>query len=107
MLHVWSPWGCCWLRPPAPNAALFWGATINGETYGEPEPAPANQTAWNQFEQHAGKKVAVLNTSQGWLNFDSQKMDTVRARGAIPMVTMGLGEGVTLAQSRRRGPGLR
>jgi len=80
------------------RAAMYWGATISGETYGQTGNAPSNQSAWDLFERHAGKKIATLNTGQGWTQFDSAEMDATQARGAIPVVTMGLGEGVTLAE---------
>ena len=88
-------------QAPAAPASMYLGATISGETYGAPVgkgPAPLNQQAWDLFERHAGKKVAVLNSGQSWGDFDPVPLDATRARGAIPMVTMGLGEGVTLAQ---------
>jgi hypothetical protein len=80
---------------PAP-AAMYFGATISGEPYGQTGTAPFNISAWDLFERHAGKKVAILNQSQEWLTFDNAEMDATRARGAIPLVTMGLAEGVTI-----------
>ncbi len=80
------------------QAAMYWGATISGETYGQVGHAPSNQAAWDLFERHAGKRVAILNTGQAWVQFDSAAVNATRARGAIPMVVMGLGEGVTLAE---------
>jgi phage terminase large subunit-like protein len=86
-------------QAPAAPASMYFGATISGETYGlGAEPAPMNLPAWELFERHAGKKVAVLNSGQSWLDFNPEPLDETRARGAIPMVTMGLAEGVTLAQ---------
>jgi len=76
---------------------MYWGATISGETYGQSTDAPENQSAWDLFERHAGKRVGLLNMGQGWLAFDKASMDATRARGAIPLVTMGLPSGVTLA----------
>ena len=63
------------------------------------EDAPENEAAWDLFERHAGKKVAILNQDQRWVNFDQEAMDKTAARGAIPLVTMGLG-GATLAEVR-------
>jgi phage terminase large subunit-like protein len=82
---------------PAP-AAMYWGATISGEPYGQAQNAPLNQSAWDLFERHAGKKVALLNMGQKWAAFDSAQMDATWSRGTIPVVTMGLPEGVTLEQ---------
>lgn len=83
---------------PAARASTYWGATISGEPYGEAMPAPKNETAWNRFERHAGRRVAILNQSQPWCGFDEASMNATAARGAIPLVTMGLPQGVTLAE---------
>jgi phage terminase large subunit-like protein len=80
---------------PAP-ADVYFGATIGGDTYGQTENAPINRSAWDLFERHAGKRVAVLNMSQEWGQFDDWEMDATYARGTIPFVRMGLAEGVTL-----------
>ncbi|MGN6216571.1 MAG: glycosyl hydrolase [Solirubrobacterales bacterium] len=86
------------LASAAPAAgALYFGATISGETYGQTENAPRNETAWNLFERHAGKKVAIVNQGQSWASFDKTEMNATAARGAIPLVTMGLASEVTLA----------
>jgi hypothetical protein len=73
------------------KASMYFGATISGETYGQEGNAPANTEAWNLFERHAGRKVAILNQGQPWATFDKAKMDATQARGAIPLVAMGLG----------------
>jgi Glycosyl hydrolase family 26 len=80
------------------RAAMYFGATISAEPYGGLGSAPLNQSAWNEFERHAGKRVAVLNTGQAWGSFDATTMNATWARGAIPMVTMGLGPGITLGE---------
>lgn len=80
------------------QAATYFGATISGEPYGQTGNAPRNQAAWDLFERHAGKKVAIVNQGQSWAAFDKEEMDATNARGAIPLVTMGLGSGVTLAE---------
>jgi Glycosyl hydrolase family 26 len=89
----------CLLLAQAATAqgSIYFGATINGETYGQTGAAPTNQAAWDLFERHAGKKVAILAQGQGWAAFDKAKMDATSARGAIPLVTMGL-EGATLEE---------
>src|SRR5689334_21148594 len=81
---------------PAP-AAMYWGATISGEPYGETTSAPLNTNAWNLFERHAGRKVAMLNVGQDWGVFDEAEMNATQSRGAIPLVTMNL-NGTTLEQ---------
>src|SRR5262245_43925067 len=81
---------------PAP-AATYWGATISGEPYGELANAPTNSNAWNSFERHAGRKVAILNMGQSWGSFDETEMNATQARDTIPLVTMGL-SGTSLEQ---------
>jgi hypothetical protein len=76
----------------------YWGATISGETYGETTNAPLNSTAWDLFERHAGRRISVLNMGQRWASFNTTAMDATAARGAIPLVTMGLPEGVDLSE---------
>ena len=46
--------------------------------------------AWDRFERHAGRKVAILNQGQGWATWDKAEVEATHARGAIPLVTMGL-----------------
>jgi hypothetical protein len=78
------------------SASVYFGATISGETYGQTGHAPANLAAWETFERHAGKRVAILDQGQSWATFDADEVETTVARGAIPLVTMGLADGVTL-----------
>ncbi len=78
------------------SAAMYFGATISAETYGKTGNAPVSLEAWDLFERHAGRKVAILNQGQKWATFDKEEADATAARGAIPLVTMGLGEGITL-----------
>jgi hypothetical protein len=82
------------------SASVYFGALIGGEPYGQEGDAPENEAAWNLFERHAGKKVAILNQAQPWCSFDQGAMNMTAARGAIPLVTMGLADGVTLAEVR-------
>src|SRR6476659_1424891 len=82
---------------PAAGGAMYFGATISAETYGKTGNAPRSTEAWDLFERHAGKRIAILNQGQGWAAFDHLEMDATNARGAIPLVTMGLGSEVTLA----------
>src|SRR5438128_5827475 len=85
------------LVPSAASAATWFGATISGETYGQTGNAPRNTAAWDLFERHSGKKVAILNQGQAWANWDKVEVEATHARGAIPLVTMGLKSEVTLA----------
>jgi len=80
------------------SGSVYFGAYVNGETYGEGGVAPGNTTAWNKFERHAGKKVAILNQNTPWLTFNTTAMNATYARGAIPLMTMPLGSGITLAE---------
>jgi hypothetical protein len=78
------------------SASVYFGALISGETYGGSGVAPNNTGAWDRFEHDAGKRVAILDENQGWCEFDKGEVEATAARGAIPLVTMGLKEGVTL-----------
>jgi hypothetical protein len=79
------------------GASMYFGAAISAETYGQTGSAPMNLEAWDRFERNAGAKVAILNQNQAWVTFDKPEFEATHARGAIPLVTMGLGAGVTLA----------
>jgi hypothetical protein len=78
------------------SASVYFGALVSGETYGQIGNAPDNLAAWELFERHAGKRVAILNQGQLWGEFDKSEVEATAARGTIPLVTMGLAEGVTL-----------
>jgi glycosyl hydrolase family 26 len=73
------------------GAKTYFGALISGETYGQSGNAPNNMPAWELFERHAGRKVAILNEGQEWGKFDKWKVEATLAHGTIPLVTMGLG----------------
>lgn len=75
---------------------MYFGATISGESYGLTGNAPRNAEAWDLFERHAGRKVAILNQGQEWATWDKLEVEATDARGAIPLITMGLGSGVTI-----------
>ena len=79
------------------GASMYFGATISGEAYGQAGNAPRNTQAWDLFERHAGRKVAIVNQGQEWTVWDGVEVGATQARGAIPLITMGLGDGVTLA----------
>jgi len=83
--------------PSGASASMYFGATISGETYGQTGNAPNNLQAWDLFERHAGKKAAIVNQGQSWTSFDKYEVEATRARGAIPLVTMGLGKEMKLA----------
>lgn len=71
-------------------ASMYFGATISGESYGQAGNAPTNTAAWDLFERHAGRRVAILNQGQQWGSFDKAEVEATAARGAIPLVTMNL-----------------
>jgi hypothetical protein len=73
------------------GASTYFGALMSGETYGQTGNAPRNTQAWDTFERHAGRKVAIVNESQGWTAFNKYEMDATNVRGAIPLVNMGIG----------------
>jgi hypothetical protein len=80
----------------AASGSMYFGATISGESYGQTGNAPRNTAAWDLFERHAGRKVAILNQGQGWASWDKLEAEATHARGAIPLITMGLGTDVTI-----------
>jgi Glycosyl hydrolase family 26 len=85
------------------SASVYFGALISGETYGQLGNAPKNLAAWELFERHAGKRVAILNQGQIWGQWDKAEVEATAARGTIPLVTMGLPEGVTLESIAKGG----
>jgi Glycosyl hydrolase family 26 len=83
---------------PTAEASMYWGGTIKGAVYGESGDAPTSQTVLEKFERDAGKKITFVNTRQSWASFDTTTMHAAIDAGAIPLVTMGLPQGVTLAE---------
>ncbi|MFN8215898.1 MAG: glycosyl hydrolase [Solirubrobacterales bacterium] len=81
---------------PAAGAAMYWGGTIKGSVYGLSGEAPTSAAVVSRFEADAGKAITFVNTGQPWAQFDRTTMDAAIATGTIPLVTMGLAEGVTL-----------
>ena len=79
------------------HASMYWGATISAEPYGQTGGAPYNTEAWDLFERHAGKRVAIVNIGAAWGEFNTAAMEAIHNRGAIPLVTMPL-EGASLEQ---------
>ena len=79
-----------------PAKSIYWGAWINGDTYGQ-EDAPWDPGTMMTFEQHAGKKPSILHWGQPWWgcsptcryqSFQDQivQYDTTRSNGMIPLV---------------------
>ena len=79
------------------HASMYWGATISAEPYGQTGGAPYNTEAWDLFELHAGKRVAIVNIGAAWGEFNTAAMEAIHNRGEIPLVTMPL-EGASLEQ---------
>ena len=74
----------------APTQKIYWGARADGDVYGRAD-APWDQTTWNLFEQHAGKKVSLLHFGQPapWRQaFDRNPFNLTMNRGGIPYVSM-------------------
>lgn len=85
-------------EPATPK--VYWGARMDGETYGSGGDAPWSSTTWNTFEAHAGKPVSIVHFGQPapWQQpFTAQPIELTRARGAIPLMDMG-SSGASLAE---------
>jgi hypothetical protein len=80
--------------PDAPAAPIYWGAFIEGSTYGL-EDAPFDARTIDTFESHAGKRVSIVHWGQPWFwssrggyqAFRRDMVERVRQRGSIPMIT--------------------
>jgi hypothetical protein len=91
--------------PAPPRYRCLWGADMDGDVAlmeGEPKArgdAPYDKTTWDRFEQHAGRTVDVVHFADPWRSpaegglkwdgFGTGASYAVRARGAIPMKSMG------------------
>ena len=75
---------------------MYWGGTIKGSVYGMNSDAPLDTSVLGRFEADAGKKVTFINQGQNWVTFDAASLKATVDEGAIPLVTMGLPQGVTL-----------
>src|ERR1700733_3373022 len=85
--------------PAAAHAGvMYWGALVKGDAYGLPGEAPTSAAVLDRFESDAGKQITIVNTGQSWVSFDSTTMDAAIGAGAIPLVTMPLGGGITLKE---------
>lgn len=78
-------------EPPPPTADIRWGAWIDGSTYGTGGDVPWDQTTWNKFEEHAGKKVGIVHWGQPWGQLDSNALAAVKSRGAVSLLDHGIG----------------
>jgi hypothetical protein len=82
--------------PSAGATTMYWGALAAGDVYGNHGAARWDPQVWDTFERNAGKEANIMHIGLGWGNFTDAAFETIRSRGAIPLVTMGL-EGTTLA----------
>ncbi len=82
-------------RPHDAGAAnVYWGAYINGGTFGYGD-APFDTRSIDSFEADAGKRVSIVHWGQPWYwgshggyqPFQRAEAETVRLRGSIPMIT--------------------
>jgi beta-mannanase len=94
-------------NPVAAPSRIYWGGFIEGKEtyayyYGNPAPnakpwgnAPWDNTGntWDRFESNAGKKVSIMAYGQPppWAQtkVDTNALNIVTSRGAIPYITMG------------------
>lgn len=87
-------WGVVCTGSAYAAAQIYWGAWIDGSTYGPTYgDAPWDLNTWNLFESHAGKQVSLLHWGECWncgdFNYQINQYNTVRSRGAIPFVDWG------------------
>ncbi len=83
---------------------IMWGAWMDGDTVYNPAwgDAPFDTRTWDQFEANTGKQVSICQffpNSATVQNFNTTCLagvNTIRARGAVPLITMGP-TGVSLA----------
>ena len=91
-----SPWPSrvrAWQTSRAEGAPIYWGAYIDGGTYGYDD-APYDARSIDAFESHAGKRVSIVHWGQPWYwgshggyqPFRRDLAARVRARGSIPMI---------------------
>jgi hypothetical protein len=83
----------------AASNSIYWGAYVDG--------APYSAAVTDKFEADAGKKQSIVHWGQPWMMnsthkyqaFQTSQYESVRLRGAIPMVDWGswsLGAGATV-----------
>jgi Glycosyl hydrolase family 26 len=83
------------LRIDTSGPKVYWGAWMDGDVYAKGSgDAPWNETTWNEFEKHAGKKVSIVHFGQPapWMQaFAAEPLERSRTRGALPLMDMGTG----------------
>lgn len=71
---------------------LYWGARMDGETYGLSGDAPWESKAWDLFEEDTQKAASIVHFGQPapWLqSFAKEPLELTSKRGAIPLMSMG------------------
>ena len=77
----------------APDTAqIYWGAYINGGTYGYNDP-PYDTRSIDAFESHTQKSMSILRWGQAWVGadgslqqFDASDFNITRNRGYLPLI---------------------
>lgn len=86
---------CVLWKPVFAAGPIYWGAWIDGSTYGRTSDAPWDSVTWDTFESHTQRKVSIVHFGNKWKNngtfltFSNTPFDDARARGAIPFVDWG------------------
>jgi glycosyl hydrolase family 26/Big-like domain-containing protein len=90
------------------TGSIYWGADVDGatynylyggSTYGNP---PWDDTSWNLFESHTGKKLSILSWANAapWVHdftYYASMQEKVRTRGDLSLISMNSGS-VPLSQ---------
>ncbi|MEP7356119.1 MAG: glycosyl hydrolase [Anaerolineales bacterium] len=84
-------------EPVETTSQIYWGAMVDGQA-----PSPERLALFAEFEQQAGKQMAILHWGEPWkmdgdfMPFQTSYFNNVRSRGSIPMLDWGswnLGDG--------------
>lgn len=72
-------------EPPVTGTSgkMYWGGRIG---YPDLADAPWSAAAWDRFETNAGKEISYLQFGQPFGNLDTNALNIIRARGAVPHV---------------------
>lgn len=81
----------------AADKSIYWGALIDGATYGGQD-APWDRHTIDKFEEHAGKRISILHWGQAWwycgnktcnyqdFRHQQSQYEAMRKRGIMPLV---------------------
>jgi hypothetical protein len=70
------------LQPPT-TSNMYWGGRVGYTDTGD---APWISSAWDRFESDAGKELSYMQFGQPFGSLDTNALNIIRARGAIPHV---------------------